>query len=147
MLHASDILSAAIPYRATLGRQRHPIDFALADEAPYDTNLISLSADDLVKFAAEVGTEFFARRYSIGIWFWETDVFSARDRAAVRFLDEIWVASEYVRDAVASEVGIPVHVLPVPVEAPRGPFRTRAELNLPEGFTFLFVFDFWSVRT
>jgi glycosyltransferase involved in cell wall biosynthesis len=138
---------SAIPYRGTLGRQQHPLGFALAEEAPYDTNLISLSADDLIKFAAEVGIGFFAKRYSIGVWFWETDVFSSEERttaAATRFLDELWVASDYVREAVAAKVDIPVHVVPVPVESPSGPFRTRAELGLPEGFTFLYVFDFWS---
>ncbi len=135
---------AAIPYRGTHGRQRHPLELTLADEAPYDTNLICLSANDLVKFAAEVGTDFFARRYSIGVWFWETDVFSSGERTATRFLDELWVASDYVRDAVVPEVDIPVHVVPVPIEPPAGPFQTRSELGLPDGFTFLFVFDFWS---
>ena len=37
-----------------------------------------------------------------------------------------------------------MHVVPVPVEPPPGPFLTRSELNLPDRFTFLFVFDFWS---
>jgi glycosyltransferase involved in cell wall biosynthesis len=49
-----------------------------------------------------------------------------------------------VRDAIAPQVDIPVHVVPVPVESPPGPFSTRLELDLPERFTFLFVFDFWS---
>lgn len=147
VLDSSDIPLAAIPYRGTLGRQRHRLELPLADEAPYDTNLICLSPDDLVKFAAEVGTDFFAKRYSIGVWFWETDVFSSEERAsavATRFLDEVWVASDYVREAIVEKVDIPVHVVPVPAESAPGPFRTRAELDLPDGFTFLFVFDFWS---
>jgi glycosyltransferase involved in cell wall biosynthesis len=143
-LASSGIPLAAIPYRDTHARQEHPVDLEPADEAPYDTNLIALSARDLIKFAAAVGTDFFAKRYSIGVWFWETDDFSAEDRTATRYLDELWVASEYVRAAVAAEVDVPVHVVPIPVEAPRGPFRPRSELDLPEGFTFLFVFDFWS---
>ena len=107
-------------------------------------NLISLSADDLTKFAADAGGEFFANRYSIGVWFWETNVFSSAERTATRFLDELWVASDYVREAVVDEVDIPVHVVPVPMEVPREPVRSRSELGLPQRFTFLFVFDFWS---
>jgi hypothetical protein len=34
----------------------------------------------------------------------------------------------------------------VPVEPPAGPFRSRAELGLPDAFTFLFLFDFVSAE-
>ena len=137
---------AAISYRGTLGRQRHPVALQLADEAPFDVNLVSLSADDLTRFAGEVGTQFFANRYSIGVWFWETTVFRAADRAATRFLDELWVASQFVREAVEAEADLPVHVVPLAVEAPPGPFRDRRTLALPEAFTFLYLFDFWSAE-
>lgn len=143
-LDASGVPVSAIPYRRTLGRQNHPVELPLGDDAPFDVNVISLSADDLVRFASDVGPAFFARRYSIGIWFWETTVFRSTDRYAARFLDELWVASDYVRDAVAREVDIPVSVVPVPVESPGGELLNRAQLGLPDAFTFLFVFDFWS---
>jgi hypothetical protein len=35
--------------------------------------------------------------------------------------------------------------VPLPVEAPARPLLTRADLNLPEGFVFLFSFDFLSI--
>jgi len=143
-LGSTGIPMSAIPYRGTLGRSLHPHGLSLSNEALYDTNLICLSADDLAKFAVEVGSAIFARRYSIGVWFWETNVFRATDRAAARFLDELWVASDYVRESIAHEVDVPVHVVPLPVEPPRAPLRTRAELGLPDTFTFLFVFDYWS---
>ena len=143
-LDSAGVPVAAIPYRDTLGRQGHLHGLSLGEAAPYDTNLICLSADDLSRFGAGVGGGFFERRYSIGLWFWETSVFRAEDRAAARYLDELWVASDYVRQSVAAEVEIPVHVVPVPVEPPRGPLRTRTELGLPDAFTFLFVFDYWS---
>ena len=142
---STDIPLAAISYRGTHGRRDHPLEFAPAASAPYDVNVVSLSADDLVRFGSVVGPRFFANRYSIGVWFWETSVFRPEDSAATRFLDEIWVASDYVRDAIGAHVDIPVHVVPVPVEPPPGPFRTRFDLDLPDRFTFLFVFDFWSV--
>jgi len=143
-LDSTEIPVAAIPYRGTHGRREHPLELAPAESASYDVNLVSLSADDLVRFGSEVGSRFFANRYSIGVWFWETSVFRPEDRAATRFLDELWVASAYVRDAIAEQVDVPVYVVPVPVEPPPGPFRTRVELDLPDRFTFLFIFDFWS---
>jgi len=143
-LGSTDIPVAAIPYRGTHARREHALPFAAAEEAAYDVNLLSLSADDLVKFAAVAGVELFANRYSIGVWFWETNILRDEDRAATRYLDELWVASDYVRSAIAPVVDIPVRVIPVPVEAPADPVRERAGLGLPDGFMFLFVFDFWS---
>jgi glycosyltransferase involved in cell wall biosynthesis len=137
---------AAIPYRRTPSRQEHPLELTVSDEASYDTNLICLNADYLPEFAADVGVEFFERRYSIGVWFWETNVFRADNRTGFRFLDEVWVASEYVRRAVAAEADVPVHVVPVPVEQPPAPSRSRTELGLPQGFMFLFLFDFVSAQ-
>ena len=144
VLEASGVRFSAIPYRDTFGRKAHPHGLILGSEAPYDTNLVCLSADDLARFGAEAGSDFFARRYSIGVWFWETDVFRAEDLAATRFLDELWVASDYVRGSLAGAVEIPMHVVPVPVESPGAPAHTRSDLRLPDAFTFLFVFDYWS---
>ena len=139
-----DVPIASISHRGTERRQLHPHGLTLSDEAPYDTNLVCLNPGHLPAFVADVGPEFFSKRYAIGIWFWETSRLRAGERSTARFLDELWVTSSYVREAIESEVDIPVRVVPVPMEPPTGPFRTRAELGLPDGFTFLFVFDFWS---
>lgn len=136
---------APISYRRTPSRQVHPFSRGVAD-APYDVNVLCLNADTILPFAADVGAEFFARRYSVGVCFWETDVFRREeDRLGLRVLDEVWVASEYVRDALSPHLEIPVHVVPIPVEAPAAPSLTRAELGVPEdAFVLLFLFDFVS---
>lgn len=145
-LQHAGIPFAAIPYRRTPSRQEHPLELARSGEAPFDTNLICLNADYVHTFLVDVGMDFFTGRYSIGVWFWESSVFRREEAVGFRFLDEVWVASEYVRRAVAAEADVPVHVVPLPVEAPAAPTRTRAELGLPEGFMFLFLFDFVSAR-
>jgi glycosyltransferase involved in cell wall biosynthesis len=135
---------APISYRRTPSRQLHPFSRGVED-APYDVNLLCLNADMILPFANDVGPEFFADRYSIGVCFWETDVFRAEDRTGLRFLDEVWVASEYVRDALAPHLEIPVHIVPIPVGSPPAPSFTRSDLELPEdAFVFLFLFDFVS---
>jgi glycosyltransferase involved in cell wall biosynthesis len=145
-LERAEIPFAAIPYRRTWSRQEHPLGIEPSREVPFDTNLVCLNADYLHAFLGDVGAEFFAGRYSIGVWFWESSVFPARNAVGFRFLDEVWVASEYVRRAVAAEADIPVHVVPLPIEAPDRPSHSRAELGLPEGFMFLFLFDFVSAQ-
>jgi glycosyltransferase involved in cell wall biosynthesis len=135
---------APISYRRTPSRQLHPFSRGV-DDAPYDVNLLCLNADTILPFADDVGPEFFAHRYSIGVCFWETDLFRAEDRTGLRFLDEVWVASKYVRNALAPHLEIPVHIVPTPVGSPPPPSFTRADLGLPEGaFMFLFLFDFVS---
>ena len=48
--------------------------------------------------------------------------------------------------AIAGAVDRPVHTVPPPVLVERPPApRSRAELGLPDGFVFLFCFDFFSV--
>jgi glycosyltransferase involved in cell wall biosynthesis len=143
-LERAGIPFSAISYRRTPSRQQHPPGVELCAKVPYDTNLIFLNADHLQQFTADAGVEFFADRYSIGVWFWETNVLRDVERAASRYLDEVWVASDYVRRAVAPHLDLPVHVVPVPVEAPAEPGYSRSDLALPAAFTFLYLFDFVS---
>ncbi len=143
-LNDNHVPAFAISHRETVGRQQHPGAIPLAVKATYDTNLVCANPRHLPGLIAGIGSAFFANRYSIGLWFWETDRLRADDARAVRFFDELWVTSSYVRDAVAPAVDVPVEVLPVPMVPPPGPFRSRAALGLPESFVFLFVFDFWS---
>jgi glycosyltransferase involved in cell wall biosynthesis len=135
---------ASIPYRRSPNARREPLRRQPAAVAPYDTNIICLNADYLHTFAGDIGVEFFASRYSIGVWFWETSVFRNENVEAFRFLDEVWVASEYVRRSVSAQAEIPVYVAPLPMEEPLPPTLTRSDLALPDAYTFLFTFDFVS---
>lgn len=148
----SGIERAGIAFRAfvytagTNSRQEH----AFADDgevdAVYDTNVICLNADSLIAFAAERGPRFFRGRYTIGVWWWEAPVFPA-SHPALDLVDELWVTSDYVSAALSAASTKSVQTIPLPVDDP-GPdsvARTRAELGLPEGFMFLFMYDFFSV--
>jgi SAM-dependent methyltransferase len=61
-------------------------------------------------------------------------------------VDEVWAISEFSRRAIAAATKKPVFAFPLPVAAPR-PRRgfDRSGLGLPDGFLFLFCFDFLSV--
>jgi glycosyltransferase involved in cell wall biosynthesis len=145
-LHDTDVPVAAIPYDGTPSRQEHDLGFETTSRAPYDTNIVCLNANELSDFVAQAGVGFFSRRYSVGVWFWETSVFRAEDGAAFRFLDEVWAPSRYVRNALEQLADIPVLVAPIPIEAPATPTFSREDLGLPNGFVFLFLFDFVSAE-
>uniref|UniRef100_UPI0035AEC348 glycosyltransferase n=1 Tax=Stella sp. TaxID=2912054 RepID=UPI0035AEC348 len=51
-------------------------------------------------------------RRRVGYWYWELPAMTRRMAAPAMLLDEIWVASEFVRRAVAPVVGCPVRVCP-----------------------------------
>jgi glycosyltransferase involved in cell wall biosynthesis len=136
---------ATVPYRGpTLSRTGYP-PLGSRSEPVYDTNLICVNADTLPFFAADVGEDFFARRYSIGLWFWEVSRFPEAMRASFDYIDEVWVTSEYARSAISSATTKPVVKIPVPVEIPTDVGSDRARFGLPEAFTFLFAFNFHSV--
>lgn len=106
-------------------------------------NLVCINPDELPRIADLVGTEFFRERPSIGVWAWETDFIPARWRRAYALVDEIWVYSRYVAANLEQASPVPVHVLPPAVSAPAAGHATL-DLNLPDGFRFLFMFDFFS---
>jgi glycosyltransferase involved in cell wall biosynthesis/SAM-dependent methyltransferase len=127
-------------------RQGH--DFAAAQklDAPFDINLICVNADGLPGFAQQAGTDFFDRRYSIGVWWWELSRFPEQLHGSFDYLDEVWAGSQFVANALQGVAPIPVVHVPLPVQVAAGIEPARAELDLPEGeFVFLFAFDYNSV--
>jgi len=138
---------ATVTLEDTTSRQEHPFE-ALEDAAadtPYDINIICVNADMLPGCAKKLGGHFFDRRYTIGLWHWEVSTFPEEWHGSFAHLDEIWVASAYTAAALTSVSPKPVHVIPPPVTPPLSSSSTRAELGLPEGFLFLFIYDFMSV--
>ena len=112
---------------------------------PYPVNLICVNADGTPGFRASLGEDFFRGRYSIGVWWWEVSRFPERFAGAFEALDEVWTGSTHVADAVSRVSPLPVVKVTMPVELPEPPPVSRAELGLPEGFVFLYSFDFHSV--
>jgi glycosyltransferase involved in cell wall biosynthesis len=111
------------------------------DRAP-SVNLICVNAEELPRFAEQVGEAFFADRHNIGVWAWETDAVPRRWDKAFPYLDEIWVYSRYVAENLGRVSPIPVVAVPPPIAAPEtGP---EPDLGLPDGFRFMFMCDFFS---
>jgi glycosyltransferase involved in cell wall biosynthesis len=128
-----------------LSRQGHPyMQFSHAD-AVYPVNLICMNADALPEFARQAGPWFFSGRHSIGLWFWEVSRFPDRFMGAFEHLDELWLPSAHVASAVAAASPVPTIPIKVPVEVPAVVPMSRADLGVPEGFLFLFSFDYRSV--
>ena len=112
---------------------------------PYDTNLICVNADMLPAVAAGLGSRFFDFRHTAGLWFWEVTSFPEQWQPSFDHLDEVWVASEHIATALRPLSTVPVRTIRVPVTPAEPKQLSRAEIGLPGGFCFLFVFDYRSV--
>jgi glycosyltransferase involved in cell wall biosynthesis len=132
-----------VTYDKVPHRQEHPFDDR--DGEAFLSNIICLNAEHLVQFALDSGRDLLRNRYSAGLWFWETSRFPKQFRHALDYVDEVWVASDFVGEAVRRETAKPVLTFPLPVLVPPPHALGRDDLGLPEeAFVFLFVFDFFS---
>jgi glycosyltransferase involved in cell wall biosynthesis len=110
-----------------------------------DTTVVCVNPADLPSWTHGAGRELFSRPRTVGFWWWEVERFPRRWRWAAHLFDEIWVGSDHVRTAVAEVVDRPVHTFPLPVVAPEPAVRSRQQLGLPDGFVFLFSFNYESI--
>jgi hypothetical protein len=110
-----------------------------------DVNLVCVNPPELALLATDLGPEFFAHRHTVGVWFWESTSAPPGLEAALAVVDEIWVASEYVRGVLEPHVAgrAPIHVMPLAVRVPAAPTHPRSHFALPDdAFLYGFAFDF-----
>lgn len=112
----------------------------LVGDGGHGFELICVNPDELPEFVGRLGSGYF-QGSRIGVWGWETNRIPKRWASAFELVDEIWVYSRFVAENIAAVANIPVVALPPPVTAPSA---TPIRLGVPEGFLFLFVFDYSS---
>jgi glycosyltransferase involved in cell wall biosynthesis len=112
----------------------------------HGVNLIHVNADELPRIRQE-NALLFDGRYNIGYWAWELSEFPDRFLPAFDLLDEVWVPSRFVLDAVSAKSPIPVLRMPHAIEAPRPASASRERFGLPaRGFLFLTIYDLRSFQ-
>lgn len=128
-------------------RQGAEFTFATPDEAPYPLNILCLNGDAIPAFAEEAGEAFFAGRRTIALWWWEVGELPASWQEAFRWVDEVWVATDHIRDLIAPSCPVPVTKITLPVGDPPVANVTRSDVGLPEDpFVFLYVYDYHSTE-
>jgi glycosyltransferase involved in cell wall biosynthesis/SAM-dependent methyltransferase len=102
-----------------------------------------VNAPELPRFYHDVGPGFFEGKRTIGVWAWETDRVPDEWGWAFNAVDEIWTYSQYVVDVLSAASPVPVRRVPLPVAAPEISVPAP-DFGLPDRFTFLTLFDFYS---
>lgn len=131
----------ALPIRsrtASPDERAQPYATAVPGDAPFMVNLICLDPEPLQDFASQVGAEFFAGRYSVGLWFWPAERFRDNWREDASPFEEVWAPSTYAAAELEALAPVSVYAVRIPVEPPPLGLRTRAELGLVEK-KFLFL--------
>jgi glycosyltransferase involved in cell wall biosynthesis len=131
----------ALPAELDVDYARHGFEDLVHDGA-HGFEIVAVNADELPDFVTRLGEDYFEGP-RIGIWGWETNSIPRRWQRAFRLVDEIWVYSRFMAENIGSVAPVPVVVLPPPVEAPSDAVEPL-RLDVPEGFLFLFVFDYLS---
>jgi glycosyltransferase involved in cell wall biosynthesis len=145
-LEAAGVPLNTVTFDRTASRLAHPFTDRSAIDGNADINIVCINPDQIRMFAEQAGPEFSGGRYNIGVWFWEVEDFPVSFHRAFNYVDEIWVASEFMRQTFLKVSPKPVFKFRLPVLPPTiDRSLTRADLNLPEQFIFLFSFDFLSV--
>lgn len=150
---ARSCLAADVPYDAIdidAGGESSISDNALAPliapELTFQRQIICVNPDAMAVVAHHEGTNAFIASYKIGYWFWELERVPSLWTVMAPSMQEMWVASEFVRKALASAVCIPVYTVP-PSVLPSAPSRhyARGEFGLADDdVVFLFTFSYLS---
>ena len=80
--------------------------------------------------------------YLIAMWYWELPALPADMIKEIARVDEIWVASKFVRDVFLRYTKKPIHVMPCVVEPVADPLVTRESLGLPGEQTVIYLVTF-----
>jgi glycosyltransferase involved in cell wall biosynthesis len=144
-LDEAEIPWVPIAYDRTSSRQRASVRRDL--DAPYHFNLVLVTAEQLPYLVGDMGSDLLHGRYTIGLWYWETDVMRQHQRSSFNLVDEVWGATTYLKDVFAKHTDKPVELVNLPLEfdPPTDRPEARRVAGLDDRFTFLFTFDFLSV--
>lgn len=122
-----------------------------AEEAQHNCSIFFLNPDSRQLYEQSLDAAVFQRpeldfrHVKIGYWFWELEKIPAPWSEAIAKVDEIWVATEFVGEAIRRETTKPVIKIPTPIGFQLKRNYDRRYFDLPdEVFLFLFSFDFHS---
>jgi len=80
--------------------------------------------------------------YNIVVPFWELPRYPAEWARQLERFDEVWAASDYIRQSVATAIDLPVIHMPLPTEITLDSFFSRRHFGIPEdSYAFLCFFD------
>jgi glycosyltransferase involved in cell wall biosynthesis len=144
-LDAGGVPHATVPVAHQLQSRQQARYVASPQRERFATTLLCVNADQTPGLTRSLGGRF-SDTYRVGMWYWEVEDFPAEQHAAFAHVDEVWAATDFIRDALARHSPVPVVTVPPPL--PQRPDRPLPPAPLPAWVgdrpVVLFAFDFLS---
>ncbi|MBX9902375.1 MAG: glycosyltransferase family 4 protein [Burkholderiaceae bacterium] len=118
----------------------------IVTESLHEVNVFHINADQMPAAEMHFPSHIFAR-YNVGYWHWELPKMNEAHLSGFNRLNEIWVPTSFVQDAIAKSSPIPVIKIPHAIKIEISHDLKRANFGLPEArFVFLMMYDFSSYQ-
>ncbi len=108
---------------------------------PYSINLFCMTATETARYFLFEGAEQFLDRTNIGYWPWELNHWPQKWLPCNDLVDEVWVGSKHIHDALKPVFQKPLRIVPLHVDVSNISPLSRRDFGLPETAK-LFVFSF-----
>jgi glycosyltransferase involved in cell wall biosynthesis len=113
---------------------------------PHNVNIIVINPEGLDFVLPDLRKEFFENRYNIGYWAWELPDIPTEWKKYESHFDEIWVPSDFVKQAIIKKINKPVTIVPHSIKIKSFDKYGRDHFGLnDEDFLFSFIFDYNSL--
>jgi glycosyltransferase involved in cell wall biosynthesis len=146
-LAAADVPHATVAVTRNLRSRQTTAYRSSTSDSLFDVTLLCVNAKETQAVSSSIPAVV-KGSYRIGMWYWETQEFPRNQHKGFRHVDEVWVATDFIRTAVEPHSSVPVRTVMPPLPQPgvgidRAAARVR--LGLPDRPILLFAFDYASV--
>ena len=122
------------------------LEARLVSEPTHSINVFHINADQMPVAEMYMPAHVF-ERFNIGFWHWELPEMLPEHLAGFRRLNEVWVPTAFVQDAVSKASPVPVVRMPHGISFSVSPDADRRRFGLPDNrFLFLLMYDFSSFQ-
>ena len=146
--HASDVAYSVVDVGyQTNNMQRDTYALANATDERYAIDLLYVNADQTPNTLTYLRHHSLLSNYRIGFWHWEQPQLPESHIASFEHLNEVWVPSTFVRDAVAAVSPVPVVIIPHALQVKASERIDRSQFGLPQDkVCCLIMYDFHSYQ-
>lgn len=155
-LHAAGVPAVLVdfPPGSDIPQQDRSMAAHVSLQGKYAVNLFCLTAEETGRCYVERGAAQFRDHYNIGYWPWELGKWPQAWEQVLDLVDEVWVSTQHIYDALQPVCDKPLQLMPMAVEL--GELRSfasrkaaRRHFGLPEQaqlFCFSFDLNSWVKR-
>jgi glycosyltransferase involved in cell wall biosynthesis len=122
------------------------LESRIVKDAVYPVNVFHINADQMPDAEMHFPPDLMGR-YNIGFWHWELPEMLDEHLSGFDCINEVWVPTGFIQEAVAKRSPVPVIRMPHAIHFTVSSDASRAQFKLPEDkFLFLMMFDFSSYQ-